>query len=238
MRSINLFSSNSGLRWLLSETLVVVLGVLIALWINDYWTSHQDRNLEQEYLLRILEDVESDIAYIDNNVFQLLNTKFEALEAIRPVVHCEQPVPEDVESFLKNVSLAAIGGASSTHWVVNTTFQDLLNTGNLRLIRDSDLRRKIANYYEDFDEFFLRSRDRRTGYAAFVWTAMPGELRDDMTLGSMQDFGLENALERVTSEEFQYLWNQEYNFALFNRRISSKSAKALKAELERYLNDT
>ena len=155
MKSINRFSSSSGLRWLLSETLVVVLGVLIALWINDFWTFRQDRNFEQEYLLRILGDVELDIAYIDNNVFQLLNMKFEALEAIRPVVHGEQPVPEDVGSFLKNVSLAAIGGASSTHWVVNTTFQDLINTGNLRLIRDSDLRRKIATYYEDFDEFFL-----------------------------------------------------------------------------------
>jgi hypothetical protein len=237
MRSINLTPSGSGLKWLFGETLVVVLGVLIALWINDYWTVRQDRNLEQEYLVRILEDVESDIVYIDNNVSQLLNTKFKALEAIGPVVHGEQAVPEDVESFLKTVSLAGIGGASSTHWVVNTTFQDLVNTGNLRLIRDSTLRRKIATYYEDFDEFFLRSRDRRTGYARFVWTAMPGELRDDMTLDSMQGFGLQNALARVTSEEFQHLWNQEYNFALFNQRLSSESAKALKADLEHYISD-
>ena len=233
-----LVQARAGSRWLLSETLVVVLGVLIALWINDYWSFRQDRILEREYIHRLLEDVESDIAYIDNEVAQLLTRKFDALEGIRPVVFGEKPIPNDVESFLKNVSLAAIGGASSTHWVVDTTFQELLNTGNLRLIEDAELRRKIATYYEEFEEFYIRSRDRRTRYSQFVWSVVPGELRDDMTLRSMEEFGLETALERVTSEEFQRLWNQEYNFALFNQRVSSEAAKALKADLERYLGDS
>jgi len=233
----NLVPSRAGLRWLFSETLVVVLGVLIALWINDYWSFRQDRILEREYIDRLLEDVDSDIAYVDNEVAQLLTTKFDALQAIRPVVYGEQSIPDDVESFLKTVSLAAIGGASSTHWVVETTFQDLLNTGNLRLIRDTELRRKIATYYEEFEEFYIRSRDRRTGYSRFVWSAMPGELRDDMTLSSMEDLGLETTLKRITSEEFQHLWNQEYNFALFNQRVSSEAAKALRADLERYLGE-
>lgn len=230
--------ARAGLRWLLSETLVVVLGVLIALWINDYWSFRQDRVLEREYIHRLLEDVESDIAYIDNEVALLLTRKFDALETIRPVVYGEQPIPDDVESFLRNVSLAAIGGASSTHWVVDTTFQDLVSTGNLRLIGDAELRRRIATYYEDFEEFYIRSRDRRTRYSQFVWSAMPGELRDDMTLSSMEDFGLETTLKRVTSEEFQRLWNQEYNFALFNQRVSSEAARALKADLEKYLGDS
>ena len=237
MRLVDFFPSKPAMRWLLSETLVVVLGVLIALWINDYWNQVQDRNLERDYILRLVEDVESDISYIENEVLQMLNTKIEALDSIRPVVYREQPIPEDVESFLRNVSLGALGGASSTHWVVNTTFEDLINTGNLRLIRNSDLRQMIATYYEDFEEFFMRSRDRRTGYARFVWAVMPGELRDEMTLSSMRDFGLENALARTTSEEFQGLWNQEYNFALFNRRVSSDPAKALKQELLNYLAD-
>jgi hypothetical protein len=66
---------------------------------------------------------------------------------------------------------------------------------------------------------------------------MPGELRDDMTLSSMEDFGLETTLKRVTSEEFQRLWNQEYNFALFNQRVSSEAARALKADVEKYLGE-
>ena len=231
----SLIPNRSGLRWLLSETLVVVLGVLIALWINDYWTFRQDRIREIEYIDRLLVDVDSDIAYIDTEVAQLLKTKFHALQSIRPVIYGEKPIPDDIESFLKNVSLAAIGGASSTHWVVDTTFQDLLNTGNLRLIRDPDLRRKIATYYGDFEEFYIRSRDRRTGYARFVWSAMPGELRDEMDLDNIKDFGLESTLRKIKSEEFRKLWNQEYNFALFNHMsISSEAAKALKADLEDY----
>lgn len=228
---------DTGLRWLLSETLVVVLGVLLALGINDYWAFRQERAIEYVYLLRLFADVEADISYIDTDVNQLLDRKIKALDAIAPVVRGEQPIPEDVESFLRNVSLGASGGASSTHWIVNTTFEDLLNTGNLRLIRDADLRQEIALYYEEFEEFFLRSRDRRTNYAKFVWSVMLGELRGDMTLTAMQEFGLEDALERVTSQEFRHLLNQEYNFALFNRHISSESAKVLKSNLERYIEN-
>lgn len=237
MRWTNIIPDRTGLKWLLSETLVVVLGVLIALWINDYWSFRQDRILERDYVDRLIRDVDSDIEYIEQEVARLLKAKFDALQAIRPVVYGEKPIPDDVESFLKQVSLAAAGGASSTHWVVDTTFQDLLNTGNLRLIRDTELRRKVAIYYEDFEEFYIRSRDRRSGYARFVWSAMPGELRDEMTLDSVTDFGLEMTLKRIRSEEFQFLWNQEYNFALFNKRVSSEAAKALRADLEKYLTE-
>ncbi len=40
----------SRASWLLSETLVVVLGVLIALGLNDYWTGREERALELQYL--------------------------------------------------------------------------------------------------------------------------------------------------------------------------------------------
>ena len=235
MQLLKSFDRGSGVAWLLSETLVVVLGVLIALAINDYWTSHNERQLERQYLERLTGDLHSDIEYIDRNVSELLETKIAALDRIAPVVRGEEPVPEDVESFLRNVSLGASGGASSTYWITSTTFDDLKATGNLRLIRDATLRQKIARYYEEFDEFFLRSRDRRTRYAQFVWEIMPGELRDEIDLAALEEFGIDNAIARVRSEEFNRLLNQEYNFALFNQRISSRGARELAAQLESYL---
>jgi hypothetical protein len=235
MKFTVLHNLGSKLRWLLSETLVVILGVLIALGLNDYWTLRQEKIFELEYLTRMQEDIGADIELIDKFGKRLLERKMKALDAIAPVVRGNTPVPEDVESFLRNVSLGALGGASPTNWTTNTTFEDLKSTGNLRLIRNADLRRKITRYYEEFDEFHTRSRDRQTEYAETVWSVMPAELREDMNLGVMEDFGIDRAIELFTSTKFQSLLNQEYTYAYFNLNIDSSSAKELSKELENYI---
>jgi hypothetical protein len=238
MKLTILHNSGSKLRWLLGETLVVILGVLIALGLTDYWTLRQEKIFELEYLNRIQEDIGADIELIDKFGKRLLERKMKALDAIAPIVRGDVPVPEDVESFLRNVSLGALGGASPTNWTTSTTFEDLKSTGNLRLIRSADLRRKITQYYEEFDEFHTRTRDRKTEYARTVWSVMPAELRENMSLATMEDFGIERAIELFTSTKFQNLLNQEYNYAYFNLNLDSSLAKELALELEDYIQRT
>jgi len=230
-----LLQPGSKLRWLLSETLVVVLGVLIALGLNDYWIARQERALELQYLKRIHADVSADIQQIDFWVGEQLQRKLQALDTIAPIVRGNQPVPEDVESFLRNVALGGIGGASSTHWVADTTFEDMKSTGNLRLIRNADLRTKIARYYDDFDALYVRSRDRKSGYVMFVHSLLPAELRDDMSFTSMKNFDVDRALDGFRSAHFQNLMNQEYNYLYFNLRNDNLPAKQLTEELLNYI---
>ena len=236
MQFTKTFKPGSRMQWLLSETLVVVLGVLIALGLSDYWTYRQERVLELEYLTRIHADVSADIDYVDGFIQDLWVRKLRALDAVAPIVRGNEPVPENTELFLRNVALGGLGGASSTRWVTSTTFDDLKSTGNLRLIRDTDLRRLIAVYYSDFETFFGRSRDRRSGYVQYVHSLLPSELREDMNLVAMEDFGIDRALERFTSIEFQNLLNQEYNFAFFVQRADySSSSKRLAKDLKNYI---
>ena len=157
----------SRTRWLLSETLVVVLGVLIALGLNDYWIEREEQALELQYVKRLHEDVSTDADVIDQWFGDLLLKKLKALDAIASIVRGEQAVPDDAQTFLKNVVAGGIGGTSATPWVTSTTIDDLKSTGNLRLIRNVDLRRRIGRYYHDMEMLFIRSRDRRSGYTAF-----------------------------------------------------------------------
>jgi len=236
VRITRLLKSGSRLQWLFGETLVVVLGVLIALSLDDYWTDRQERDLELQYLDRIIADVHADIDYVDGTIRDLWVRKLRVLDAIAPVVRGKEPVPEDAESFLRNVALGGMGGASSTRWVTSTTFDDLRSTGNLRLIRDAELRRKIANYYYEFDALYSRARDRKSGYVTYVHSLLPAELREDMSFSAMQEFGTDRALEHFTSTEFQNLLNQEYNYAFFVQRTDFSSAgKRLAKELENYV---
>jgi len=236
VRRTRMLGSGSRLQWLFGETVVVVLGVLIALSLDDYWTDRQERALELQYVDRIIADVHADIEYVDNTIRDLWIRKLQILDTIAPVVRGNEPIPEDIELFLRNVALGGIGGASSTRWVTSTTFDDLRSTGNLRLIRDAELRRKIARYYDDFDTLYGRARDRQSGYANYVHSLLPAELREDMSSSAMQDFGIDRALERITSAEFQDLLNQEYNYTFFVQRTDFSSAgKRLAIELEEYM---
>ena len=236
MRSTNIPNPGSGLKWLLSETLVIVLGVLLALGLDDFWTARQERDFELQYLRRVQADVRADIDYIDEVIRERLDIKLQSLAVIAPIVRGQEPVPENVESFLRNVALGGLLGASSTHWVRDTTFEDLKSTGNFRLIRNVDLRQKISRYYAAFDTLYGRSRDRQTGYAAYVHALVPAELRDDMGLADMEEFGIERALTRFTSAEFQDLLNQEYNYAYFTQRLNFRATSVqLMTDLEEHI---
>ncbi len=227
--------STVNIRWLVAETLVIVLGVLIALGLDDYRTGRYERQLAIEYVRRIQNDVDQDLEYIATFWYQGLKTKREALELIAPVIRGESPVPADITEFLRNVSLGGVMGTSAAGWYTDTTFQDLRATGNLRLIRDPYIRAEISGYYELLETAASRVENRFTRYSAFVHSVMPSELRDNIDSDSLEAFGIDYALKRLLTDEFRNLVNQEYNTMLFMERLSYEAlAKSLREEIELY----
>ena len=213
-------------RWLFWETLIIVLGVLIAFAVNDYWSDRQDRELELQYLKRLHGEIKSDEEWVSEYYASAISRKMEALDAIAPVVRGREPVPDDLEAFFTNVMHGAIGGASPNYFVTATTFEDLKATGNLRLITNTDIRSKLNNYYVNYDNQHRRVLARITGYFMYVHSILPSELRDNVTMDAINEFGVEHALEKIMSHEFQELLNQEYNFAYFLQSMYGWYAEA------------
>ena len=56
---------------------------------------------------------------------------------------------------------------------------------------------------------------RFTNYVPFVHAVVPAELRDDIDLGALEEFGTDYALRRLLTDDFRDLLNQEYNLLLF-----------------------
>jgi hypothetical protein len=226
-------------RWLFWETLIIVLGVLIAFAVNDYWSDRLDRELEIQYLKRLHADIKTDEAWTTSYNQGPIITKMAALDAIAPVVRGREPVPDDVDTFLLNVTLGGIGGASPSYFVNRTTFDDLKATGNLRLILDTGIRTKLSTYYFNYDNNHARILARVSGYFMFVHSILPAELRDDFNMEIVEEFGIEHALEKIKSHEFQDLLNQEYNLGYFITRlyavyasVSEEMAAELQAHIE------
>ena len=229
-----LFSAEK-FRWLFAETLVIVLGVLIALGLDDYRTDLYERGLAIDYVQRIENDINRDLEFIAAVWYPGLKTKREALQFVAPIIRGESPVPDDTTKFLKNVSLGGVGGTSAVGWYTDTTFQDMRATGNLRLIQDPAIRAEISEYYEVMEFEALRVERRFTRYVSFVHSVMPSELRDDIDSDSLERFGVDYALKRLLSDEFRNLVNQEYNLLLFMEdREYEEFARSLLEELGAY----
>ncbi len=227
--------SADKIRWLFAETLVIVLGVLIALGLDNAWTDRQERMLAIDYVQRVQADVNVDLIYIRDIWLPRLRMKRDALDAIGPVVRGQVPFPEDVVTFLRNVSRGGMMSATAQPWFANTTFEDLRSTGNLRLIRDPDVRGAISRYYGGMENEFDRLQGRHTNYVSFVHTAMPAELREDIGLEALEEFGIDYALKRLLSDEFRNLVNEEYNTMLFMQSIDfERNAELLYRNLETY----
>ena len=207
--------STKKLRWLFAETLVIVLGVLIALGLDDYRTDQYERRLAIDYVQRIQNDLSRDLDYIERIWVQRLKIKRESLEIIAPVIRGRSPVPADIEGFLKHVARGGIAGTSAATWYTDTTFQDMRATGNLRLIQDPEIRAKISRYYEAVQSEALSVEARFTNYVPFVHAVLPAELRDDIDLDALEAFGTDYALKRLLTDDFRDLVNQEYNLMLF-----------------------
>lgn len=227
--------SAEKLRWLFAETLVIVLGILIALGLDDYLTDQYERQLAIDYVQRIQNDLSRDLEYIDRIWVQRLRIKRESLEIVAPVVRGQSPVPADIEEFLKHVARGGIAGASAASWYTDTTFQDIRATGNLRLIKDPDIRAKISRYYETVQSEALRVEARFTDYVSFVHAIIPAELRDDIDLDALEAFGTDYALKHLLTDDFRDLLNQEYNLMLFlESREYQAFTQSLFDELEAY----
>lgn len=225
-------------RWLLGEVLVVIIGVLAALSIEQAWSDRLDRELELEYLKNIRAAVQADIGFVHNLSQERLQLKMDAIEAVGPIARGLEPIPDNLELFLTNISKGAIGGISPTYVVRRESFDDLVSTGNLRLISDSRIRKEIASYYSGYDTRYLRTVARLTEYPAFVLGLLPGELRDGLNLAAMETFKIERAIEAIMSDEFETLLNREQNLGYFMESSNAQflnRAKTFRHELDMHI---
>ena len=159
--------------------------------------------------------------------------KMDAVEAIGPVIRGFAPIPDDLEQFLKNVGKAAIGGVSPTYAVRREVFEDMISTGNLRLLRDPEIRTAIRLYYRFYDIQYQRTVERLTGYPELVLGILPTELRDDLDEAAMATFNIDRAIETTMSDQFETLLNREHNLGIF----MVWSNAAFLARAREFLND-
>jgi len=133
------------LRYAIGEIALVVLGILIALSINNWNEERKDRGIEISYLERLLVDLKKDTVTLNQKIQLADKLSADYINYIQKM-YTEQKTSED----FKNLVLTAdINAGKDNLLITDVTFVELVNSGKLDLISDKLLKSKIVIYYKE-----------------------------------------------------------------------------------------
>lgn len=131
--------SSSTLRRATTEFAAITAGVLVALAIDAAWQARLDRITGEEYLQAAVDEIQANARIIRFTIEGAENAHRELEGALRIA---EAGLAQDsAGAFL--AGLVSGTAFTPTPLVTRSVVEDLVSTGNLRLIRDDEVRRMI-----------------------------------------------------------------------------------------------
>ena len=144
------------------ELLVVVIGILIALEVNQWAEQRETRSLEHSYLLRLKEDLQLERDEADRFT-RVVNDRLDAVALLDRVAGNPSTPLQDPRSIVCALATVSWGSFPPVH---NIAYDELQNTGRTNLIRSLALRRALAQHYAKLTDLSRPAEDR-TGQERF-----------------------------------------------------------------------
>lgn len=194
------------------EFVIIVLGVLAAFAVENWKESRAEAALEAEYVERLLSDVALDIEQLQLTL-GFAEQKLVGLREVRTWKTGSHSSEQLVKSLRRSISLGW-----SLPRLNTATFEDLNSTGRLGLIKDTNLRRAILNYYRDLSNARERLERRMTPFPTYVYSIVAPELLsgDDDEYASALKMCAEicrATVDAAETTEFHRLATAEANYA-------------------------
>jgi hypothetical protein len=181
-------------KYAIGEIILVVIGILIALWINN-WNNNRLANYQTADLLKsIKEDLVSDTIAFNESIerYEEMIDKKKKLMSLSKFEDTESD--SLINMILNNHSLYDIN---------NTTFLKVTNLGITKLSKSDSLSNKIYNYYnkelKSFSEFMTWEKESTTSEGNY-WLRNQNEFEFSSEFPKFQDsiIARQNLLKLIT----------------------------------------
>lgn len=218
---------NLRLDWgyAIGELIIVTAGVFIALAINQWNDGRLERAEEADAISGILGDIEEDLRFFSFTM-NGVTEKEESLQRVGAAL--ANGVPGDPRAFLTDLVVGTLFGWSQG-LASRSTYDDLLASGRLEVIRDSGIRQQVAAYYRNYESDSDRINERETEYPNITYRLVPRAIVEDTDMDSVSDTAVQSDLTdeqlrglvaRVKQTEIGNYVTGEINFAEFIRAIT------------------
>ncbi|MBC2840079.1 hypothetical protein [Robiginitalea sp. SC105] len=136
------------LLYAIGEILLVVIGILIALQVNTYQENKMARSKECEYLSSLLADLTTEKNFLETYAGFDKDVIFNA-EALLQAYYDRGAISVD-EAFSRQLSILNNRSTFRKH---NSTYMELLSTGELNLLTDQKLKQSIMLYFQTVEQY-------------------------------------------------------------------------------------
>jgi hypothetical protein len=133
------------LLYAIGEIFLVVIGILLALQVNNWNENRKERNLEQRYLQRLIIDLEKDTENLNNSINSNIRRK-ERAEFLINASERPELVAEDPTYFIQSIEYA---GYTGDPVISDHTFEEIKSSGNLAIIQNEGIRKTLSEYYSN-----------------------------------------------------------------------------------------
>lgn len=226
-------------RYAFGEIVLVVIGILIALSINNWNEEQKEEVLEIQFLKSIKKDLISDSLYLNTRIGQsekLINNHYQ-------FVHNAHKEQKDLEEFTE---LLALLSWNSENFAPNkSAFFEILNSSQLNIFKNGQLKDDFISLYNDYekaayhmDEFnkFTASELGEIGLNFYKYWKPYSYIFDEAYLFNNVDWHYindSNTQEFITLEGLAVLYSQKHKVFLFYFYDLRSKVNLMQKDIER-----
>jgi hypothetical protein len=131
-------------KYAIGEIVLVVIGILIALQINNWNNNRITANRESDYIKNITRDLNNQLKALD------LQIEFETNVAKQ----CEKvliPYNENNTLIIDSTFAVSLGSIASRRTFTNTNpvYTELISSGNIQLLKNEVFKDQLINFYQE-----------------------------------------------------------------------------------------
>jgi len=131
------------MKYAIGEIVLVVIGILIALSINN-WNENRKKIAQEKFILEKLKvDLTSDIKAISIQIEFINTNKNELLFCVAALLGKTEPTREEFVSNLSSILTLIVFNQN------RTTFSNIISTGQIEYIQNQTLTDSITTYYNN-----------------------------------------------------------------------------------------
>lgn len=142
---MNTGKTSKYFKYAIGEIILVVIGILIALQINNWNEQAKANALEDEYYCRLFEDIQQDKIQFDALKEQAQNRLKSSNEALRLLLQDKANSTKVAHAINMAINAVYIDFRAN-----NSTFEDL-KSSNLNIIKDKSLINDLNTYYNSIE---------------------------------------------------------------------------------------
>jgi len=141
------------LKYAIGEIVLVVIGILIALSINNWSNNKQLRHTEQAYLLSLQSEFKTNLSKVNRTI----SANKELLNDIEKMLTLfDNNVRDTISDKKISDIMYSIFGNSVSYQPSKGVLTDIISSGNLNLIQNEQLRQNLASFESTLNIFELQ----------------------------------------------------------------------------------